>query len=60
MVGVVGGVAKTVQGYGRYGLIWNLGVLVPLSSAWGFIGVFGVFNLFFALSQTSAVVGAAL
>ena len=35
----------------------DFGLLVPLPSAWGFIGVFGVFNLFFALSETMQSLG---
>ena len=41
---------------GHYGLIWILGLLVPLPS----FGVFGVSQLSFTLSQRIAVVGAAL
>ena len=37
-------------------LFWILGLLVPLCSTWGFIWVFGVFNLFLSLSQTRAVI----
>ena len=37
-----------------------LGLLVPLPSAWGSIGVFWVFNLSFTLSESIAVAGAAL
>jgi hypothetical protein len=42
---------------GHYGLIWILGLLVPLPSTWG---LFGVLHLSFALSQRTAVAGAAL
>ena len=39
------------QGYGHYGLIWILGLLVLRLG--GLFEVFGVFNLSFTLSETA-------